>query len=65
MSTKMTATVEFEIESNEMTKSDIKTCLIEKMAYEMDDWLNGEGILKIEFKTENNERSEQSDCIIN
>ena len=49
----MIATIQFEIESNMLTDNEMKACLVEKMAYEMDEWICGERIFEIEFEKQN------------
>tara|TARA_R110002020_G_scaffold57063_1_gene157286 strand:- start:53 stop:244 length:192 start_codon:yes stop_codon:yes gene_type:complete len=63
----MIATIQFEIESKLMTEDEMKKVLIEKMAYEMDEWICGERIFEIEFelKKEKNEDLDEFVGIIN
>tara|TARA_R110002020_G_scaffold466850_1_gene689879 strand:+ start:1665 stop:1856 length:192 start_codon:yes stop_codon:yes gene_type:complete len=63
----MIATIQFELESSKLTNEEMKKVLIEKMAYEMEEWIWGERIIEIEFETKEkkNENTDQPSGVIN
>jgi ethanolamine utilization protein EutQ (cupin superfamily) len=64
---KMIATIHFELECSKLTEEEMKKVLIEKMAYEMDEWIYGERIIEIEFETKKikNENTNQPSRFVN
>ena len=51
----MIATIQFEVESSKLTNKEMKIVLLQKMAYEIDEWINGERIIEIQFESKKKE----------
>ena len=61
----MIATIQFELECSKLSEEEMKNVLIEKMAYEMDEWICGERIIEIEFEIIKIKKNDVLDKCIN
>ena len=60
----MKATIEFEIDEKYLTEEQLKQLMMEHIIETMDEWLEGNAVITIEFETKKNEIHQQIDLLI-
>ena len=58
------ATIEFELDEKYLTEEQKKEIMMEHIIETMDDWLEGNAVITIEFETEKNEIHQQNNLFI-